>query len=145
MHINNQYQKNLTSMIRLREIIMYGDSEPLEIILCFIMLAQLCYPTQSLFCVPNINIHSYYYYIGVIASIGLLVGNLFNSISIRKWSSNISFIIILTIFIISIKENIYNTQLHFIYISELIALFWITWRCSREEVSKLMRLLKKGY
>lgn len=145
MHINNQYQKNSTSMIRLREIIMYGDSEPLEIILCFIMLAQLCYPTQSLFCVPNINIHSYYYYIGVIASIGLLVGNLFNSISIRKWSSNISFIIILTIFIISIKENIYNTQLHFIYISELIALFWITWRCSREEVSKLMRLLKKGY
>jgi hypothetical protein len=65
-------------------------------------------------------------------------------ISLRKWSANISFIVILTILYISLKENIYNTQLHFIYVSELIALFWITWRCSREEVSKLMRLLKKG-
>ena len=144
MRINNQYLKNSISMIKLKEILMYGDSEPLEIILCFIMLAQLCYPTQSMFCVPNINIHSYYYYIGVVSSIGLLVGNLFNMISLRKWSANISFVVILTILYISLKENIYNTQLHFIYVSELIALFWITWRCSREEVSKLMRLLKKG-
>lgn len=144
MLTNNQYPKNSINMTKLKEIIMYGDSEPLEIILCFILLAQLCYPTQSMFCIPNINIHSYYYYIGVISSIGLLLGNLFNIISLRKWSANISFIVILTILFISLKENIYNTQLHFIYISELIALFWITWRCSREEVSKLMRLVKKG-
>ena len=111
MLINNQYLKNSNSMIRLKEIIMYGDSEPLEIILCFILLAQLCYPTQSMFCVPNINIHSYYYYIGVLSSIGLLIGNLFNMISLRKWSANISFIVILTILFISLKENIYNAYI----------------------------------
>jgi len=144
MRINNRYQKNLINMSRFKEILMYGDSEPLEIVLCFIMLAQLCYPTHTLFCVPNAEIHGYYYYTGVIASVGLLIGNIFSILPIRKWSANISFVVILSIFLMTLKQNLYNIQLQLIYVSELIALFWITWRCSREEVSKVMRLLKKG-
>jgi hypothetical protein len=51
----------------------------------------------------------------------------------------------LSIFVLSIANNIYNIQMHLIFVSELIALFWITWRCSREEVSKLMKLIKHKY
>jgi len=132
-------------MVKLREIIMYGDSEPLEIILSFIMISQLCYPSYSIFCMSNIEINDNYYYIGIASSFGLFLGNIINSISIRKWSANISFIVVLSIFVLSIVNNIYNIQMHLIFVSELIALFWITWRCSREEVSKLMKLIKHKY
>jgi hypothetical protein len=132
-------------MRKLREIIMYGDSEPLEIILSFIMISQLCYPSYSIFCMSSIEINDNYYYIGIASSFGLFLGNILNSIAIRKWSANVSFIVVLSIFILSISNNIYNIQMHLIFVSELIALFWITWRCSREEVSKLMRLIKHKY
>jgi hypothetical protein len=93
----------------------------------------------------SIEINDNYYYIGIASSFGLFLGNILNSIAIRKWSANVSFIVVLSIFILSISNNIYNIQMHLIFVSELIALFWITWRCSREEVSKLMRLIKHKY
>lgn len=128
-------------MKKLVEIIKYGDSEPLEIILSILIIAQLCHPSPSIFC-WHMVIPDYYYIFGVLSSIGMLYGNIVNSISIRKWSSHISLMIVLGVFVMSMYKGIESFQVYLIFLSEIIALFWITWRCSREEVLKSFKTIK---
>lgn len=130
-------------MKKLVEIIKYGDSEPLELVLSVLIIAQLCHPSPSIFC-WHMYIPNYYYTLGILSSVGMLYGNIVNSISIRKWSSNISLVLVLGVFVISMYRGIDNIQVCLIFISEIIALFWITWRCSREEVLKSVKTLKSN-
>lgn len=120
-------------MKKLYEIINYGDSEPLEIIISLFMIAQLCHPSPSIFCWHAI-VPDYYYFLGALSSIGILVGNIFNNLKVRKWSSNLALVVVLGIIIISLYRGVYDIQVYLIFISEFLALFWITWRCSREDV-----------
>jgi hypothetical protein len=120
-------------MKKFLEIFKYGDSEPLEIILSFVLIAQLCYPSPSIFC-WHFVIPDYYYFLGVASGIGLLFGNIIGNITIRKWSANAGFIILLGVLVFSLYSGFSSIQFYAIIFSEFLALFWITWRCSREEV-----------
>ena len=128
-------------MRKLKEILKYGDSEPLEVVLSILIIAQLCHPSPSLFC-WHMVIPNYFYALGVLASLGMLLGNITNNLKMRKWSSHMSLIIVLWIFVISIYNGITSIQLYLIFVSEIVSLFWITWRCSREEVLKDVKTLK---
>jgi hypothetical protein len=130
-------------MKKLAEIIKYGDSEPLELTLSILIIAQLCHPSPSIFC-WHMYIPDYYYVLGIISSVGMLYGNIINNISIRKWSSNVSLVLVLGVFVISLYKGTSNLQIYLIFLSEIVALFWITWRCSREEVLKSVKTLKSN-
>lgn len=120
-------------MKKLTEIIKYGDSEPLEIVLSFFMIAQLCHPSPSIFCWHAL-VPDYYYILGALSSVSLLIGNIMNNIKIRKWSANVALIIVLGIIVLSMYRGVRDLQVYLIFISEFLALFWVTWRCSREDV-----------
>ena len=127
--------------MRVKEIIKYADTEPLEILLAMVMIAQLCHPSPSIFCWHSI-IPNYYYLFGALSGAGLLVGNIFASITIRKWSANLGFIIILGIMIISIYNGLSNLQFYAILFSEFLALLWVTWRCSRDMIIRNLKTEK---
>lgn len=124
--------------MKIKEIIKYADTEPLEILLAMVMIAQLCHPSPSIFCWHSI-IPNYYYLFGALSGAGLLVGNIFGSITIRKWSANLGFIIILGIMIISIYNGLSNLQFYGILFSEFLALLWVTWRCSRDMILRNLK------
>lgn len=124
-------------MKKLKEILQYGDTEPLEIILAILIAGQYCYPSPAYFCWHDI-IPDYYFIGGAVCSIGMLVGNLIGSISLRKWSANICLIIILGISVISLYKGIDNIQIYLVFLAEIVALFWVTWRCSRQEVLNIV-------
>lgn len=121
--------------MRMKEMIKYSDTEPLEILLAMVMIAQLCHPSPSIFCWHTI-IPDYYYLFGALSGAGLLVGNILNSINIRKWSANIGYVIILGIIVISLYKGLSNLQFYAILFFEFLALIWITWRCSRDVIIK---------
>lgn len=127
--------------MKVKEIIKYADTEPLEILLAMVMIAQLCHPSPSIFCWHSI-IPNYYYLFGALSGAGLLVGNIFGSITIRKWSANLGFIIILGIMIISIYNGLSNLQFYAILFSEFLALLWVTWRCSRDMIIRNLKTEK---
>ena len=127
--------------MRVKEIIKYADTEPLEILLAMVMIAQLCHPSPSIFCWHSI-IPNYYYLFGALSGAGLLVGNIFANITIRKWSANLGFIIILGIMIISIYNGLSNLQFYAILFSEFLALLWVTWRCSRDMIIRNLKTEK---
>lgn len=124
--------------MKVKEIIKYADTEPLEILLAMVMIAQLCHPSPSIFCWHSI-IPNYYYLFGALSGAGLLVGNIFASISIRKWSANLGFVIILGIMIISIYNGLSNLQFYAILFLEFLALLWVTWRCSRDMIVRNLK------
>lgn len=127
--------------MRVKEIIKYADTEPLEILLAMVMIAQLCHPSPSIFCWHSI-IPNYYYLFGALSGAGLLVGNIFANITIRKWSANLGFIIILGIMIISVYNGLSNLQFYAILFSEFLALLWVTWRCSRDMIIRNLKTEK---
>jgi hypothetical protein len=120
-------------MKKLIEILKYGDSEPLEILLSFVLIAQLCYPSPSIFCWHFI-IPDYYYMLGVLSGVGIIFGNIIGNLSIRKWSANAAYVVLLGVLILSLYKGFSNVQFYAIIFTEFLGLFWITWRCSREEV-----------
>ena len=129
-------------MNRLKELIQYGDSEPLEIILSILMVGQLCYPSPGFFCWHSI-IPDYYFVAGAFCSVGMLVGNFIGNLSLRKWSANVCLVLVLGIATISLYRGIDNVQIYLVFLAESLALFWITWRCSREEVLRLLQTSKE--
>lgn len=120
-------------MKKFLEIIKYGDSEPLEILLAFVLIAQLCYPSPSIFCWHFI-IPDYYYMLGVVSGVGIVFGNIIDNLTIRKWSANAAYIVLLGVLVLSLYKGFSNIQFYAIIFTEFLGLFWITWRCSREEV-----------
>lgn len=133
-------------MKKLKELIKYGDTEPLEIVLAIVLIGQLCHPSPSIFCWHSI-LPEYYYFFGVLSGAGMLFGNFTNNLKIRKWSSNIAFIIILGVIVISIYSQLDSIQMYVILFIEFLALFWVTWRCSTQEVFyniKTSKMLKNN-
>jgi hypothetical protein len=124
--------------MKIKEIINYSDTEPLEILLAVVMIAQLCHPSPSIFCWHSV-IPNYYYLFGALSGAGLLIGNIVGNIDIRKWSANLGFIIILGIMIISIFNGLSNLQFYAILFFEFLALLWVTWRCSRDVIIKNLK------
>ncbi len=127
--------------MRIKDTMKYADTEPLELLLASVMIAQLCHPSPSIFCWHTI-IPDYYYLLGALSGVGILLGNIFSSISLRKWSANLGFIIILGIIIISLFKGLSNLQFYAILFCEFLALLWVTWRCSRDMIVRNLETQK---
>jgi len=126
---------------KLKEILNYGDTEPLEIVIAILMVGQLCYPSPAFFCWHHI-IPDYYFIAGAVCSAGMLIGNFIGNLALRKWGANVCLVLVLGVSVISLYKGIDSIQIYLVFLAEILALFWITWRCSRDEVLRILETSK---
>jgi len=118
-------------MKRFAEIFKYGDSESVEILLSIFMLFQVTCLSVKL---EHVDFLAGFLISSIIVSSGsLIVSSFFLNCNLRKKSSYINFISIVSLLIYLVNNKVGETSYYVLFGLQALGFIWIAWKNAIEE------------